>query len=99
MTVAAGLRWLATAALAAGCATMASDDYASVPPWPTRAVPEARGEVRTLPDGKRQAVRYAGWPRTDYGRFRTYAYTDTRADIPIQRAPMPGGITADATKG
>jgi sulfur-oxidizing protein SoxA len=81
---------------------MASDDapdYTSVPSWATRAVPQARGDIRTLANGKHEAVRYAGWSKTDYGKFRTYAYTDTRAEIPIQRVTMPAGIKGDAKKG
>jgi L-cysteine S-thiosulfotransferase len=92
---------LATLALAAGCATAASDvpDYASVPAWTSRAVPEARGAVRTLPDGKREAVRYAGWTKADFQKFRTYAYADTRSEPPVQRATMPAGVTGDPKRG
>ncbi len=95
------LSWLATLLIAAGCATTGSDgnDPASVPTWTTRAIPEARGEIRTLPDGKREALRYAGWAKTDFGRFRTYAYTDTRGEVPVQRATMPAGVTGDPRKG
>ena len=95
------LRWLATLVLAVGCATTASDvpDYASVPAWRTRAIPEARGDVRGAVGGKREALRYAGWSKTDFGRFRTYAYTDARSDLPVQRATMPVGVTGDARKG
>jgi sulfur-oxidizing protein SoxA len=94
-------RWLPMLVLAVGCATAASDvpEYSSVQAWRTRAIPEARGEIRTLPDGKREALRYPGWTKQDFGRFRTYAYTDTRPDVPIQRATMPAGVAGDARKG
>jgi sulfur-oxidizing protein SoxA len=95
------LRWLAMPVLAVGCATMTGDapDYSSVPAWTTRAVPEARGDVRTLPDGKRQAVRYKGWTAADFGKFRTYAYADTRPGVLVQRAAMPNGVAGDPKKG
>jgi sulfur-oxidizing protein SoxA len=93
-------RWLAVLVLAAGCATAADrPDYASVPAWTTRAIPEARGEVRTEADGRRMAVRYPGWTSRDYGRFRTYAYTDTRPEPPVQKVTMPAGVTGDPTRG
>jgi len=51
------LAWAALAALSAGCAGTAPDvDYRAVPRWSSRAIPEARGDLRTLPDGKRAAV-------------------------------------------
>jgi sulfur-oxidizing protein SoxA len=98
---AAPLRWLAPLVLAAGCATAAGDvpDYASVPSWTTRAIPEARGDFRAAPNGAREAIRYPGWTKADFQRFRTYAYTDTRADIPVARATMPAGVQGDARKG
>lgn len=99
MTVAATLRWLAVALLVVGCATTASDDATSPPPWSTRSVPEARGDFRILPDGTREAIRYAGWTKTDYQSFRTYAYTDARGDIPIQRVTPPSGLAGDPKKG
>jgi len=92
--------WPALLVLAAGCATTADrPDYASVPRWTTRATPEARGDVRVLPDGRRVAVRYPGWTTRDYSGFRTYAYDDTRAEPPVQRATMPPGVTGDARRG
>jgi L-cysteine S-thiosulfotransferase len=96
----AATRWLGLALLAVGCAT-ASDrpDYSTVPRWTSRAIPEARGEVRAEPDGRRVAVRYAGWTTRDFGRFRTYAYDDARADPPVQRGAMPVGVTADPKRG
>ncbi len=101
MRLATTLRWLAMPVLAVGCATMTGDapDYSSVPAWTTRAVPEARGDVRTLPDGKRQAVRYKGWTAADFGKFRTYAYADTRPGVLVQRAAMPNGVAGDPKKG
>jgi len=83
-------RALAVAVLIAGCA--ASDGArAGLPPtpWATRAIPEARGEVRVLPDGKREAVRYRGWTTEDFGAYRTYAYDDARPAPPPARALTP----------
>ena len=97
----AATRWLGLALLAVGCATAASDrpDYSTVPRWTSRAIPEARGAVRAEPDGRRVAVRYAGWTTRDFGGFRTYAYDDTRADPPVQRGAMPAGVTGDPKRG
>ncbi|MEK7839175.1 MAG: hypothetical protein AAB328_14470, partial [candidate division NC10 bacterium] len=84
--------WLVVAALAAGCVqTQPPDPRAGLPPtpWVTRAVPEARGDVKALPDGKREAVRYKGWTKADFGKFRTYAYDDTRPEPRPGKAPMP----------
>jgi len=88
------LPWAAALGLAAGCATTASDapDHSSVPAWTTRAIPEARGDFGTVVNGKREALRYAGWTKQDFQRFRTYAYTDTRAQVPVQLTIMPVGV-------
>ena len=53
------LCWVALVVASAGCTGTALDvpDYGGVPKWSTRALPEARGELRTQPDGKRVAVR------------------------------------------
>lgn len=98
----AGRGWIGVAVLAAGCATAAGDltpDYTGIPAWPTRAVAEARGDFRQGGDGKRLAVRYKGWTTRDFGAFRTYAYADTRPELPVTRAAMPAGVTGDAKKG
>jgi L-cysteine S-thiosulfotransferase len=94
-------RWIAVLLLAAGCATTAADrpDYASVPTWTSRAIPEARGDVRVQPDGRHVAVRYAGWPARDYSGFRTYAYGDTRPEPSVQKATMPAGVTGNPKRG
>ena len=97
MTRYAVRRWAGLALLVVGCATAA--DYSNLPRWTTRATPEARGDVRTEPDGRRVAVRYPGWTTRDFGRFRTYAYDDVRPDPPVQRAAMPAGATGDPAKG
>jgi L-cysteine S-thiosulfotransferase len=95
------LRWAVPLALAAGCATFNghAPDYSSVPAWATRAIPAARGDFGTLVNGKREALRYAGWPKTDFQRFRTYAYADTRPDLPVQLTITPEGVRGDARKG
>ena len=96
----AATRWLGLALLAVGCAT-ASDrpDYFTVLRWTSRAIPQARGDVRAEPDGRRVAVRYAGWTTRDFGGFRTYGYDDARADPPVQRGVMPAGVTGDPKRG
>jgi sulfur-oxidizing protein SoxA len=100
-------RWLPALILAAGCALVASDepDYSTVSSWSgvpssaPRTIPEARGDIRTLPDGQRDALRYRGWTTADFAGFRTYAYGDRRPEIPIQRAAMPGVVAGDPRKG
>jgi sulfur-oxidizing protein SoxA len=92
--------WAALAFVAVGCATTADQaDYTGMPRWSSRATPEARGEVRTEADGRRVAVRYAGWMTRDFGRFRTYAYDDTRPEPAVQRVEMPAGLTGDPARG
>ncbi len=97
-----GVLWgAAVLGAAAGCAEMdVNPARRGLPPtpWVSRAVPEATGEVKTLPDGKRQAVRYPGWTTADFGRFRTYAYDDARPDPTPTRVPMPS-IQGDPKKG
>ncbi|HET7339953.1 MAG TPA: sulfur oxidation c-type cytochrome SoxA, partial [Methylomirabilota bacterium] len=90
-------RWLAMLVLAAGCATTA--DFSDVPRWPTHAIPEGRGDVRTGAGGQRVAVRYAGWSTRDFGAFRTYAYDDTRPEPAVQRVTPPPGLTGDVARG
>ena len=93
--------WAALAALSAGCAGTAPDvpDYRGVPKWSSRAIPEARGEFRASSDGKRTAVRYAGWTTRDFDRYTTYAYNDQRPEPGVQRVTMPTGVAGDAQKG
>src|SRR2546425_4708228 len=94
------LRGLAVLVLAAGCATTGDrPDYASVPRWSTRAIPEARGDIRIQPDGRHVAVRYAGWTTRDFGGFRSYAYDDTRPEPTVQRVTMPARVTGDPKRG
>ena len=87
-----------------GCArsspsTGAAGPAASAPaPWVSRVLPEARGEVRTLPDGRREAVRYAGWTTEDFGRYRDYSYADARPEPAVASAPMPA-IPGDPALG
>src|SRR6266513_1016213 len=88
-------------ALAFGCAGAGADlpDYRGVPGWTTRAIPEARGDVRPAADGGRVALRYKGWTTRDYGAFRTYAYDDARPELPVTRIAPPAGVTGDPVKG
>ena len=95
------LRWAAFVMLSAGCAGTSPDvpDYNAVPKWTSRALPEARGEFHTAPDGKRVAVRYPGWTTRDFDRYPTYAYGDERIEASVQRVTMPAGVTGDVQKG
>ncbi|MBI3637527.1 MAG: sulfur oxidation c-type cytochrome SoxA [Candidatus Rokubacteria bacterium] len=52
-----------------------------------------------LADGRKEAVRYAGWTKRDYGTFRTYAYGDTRSEPQVTKATPPPGVTGDAKRG
>ncbi|HEU4370685.1 MAG TPA: sulfur oxidation c-type cytochrome SoxA, partial [Methylomirabilota bacterium] len=92
----ARLSCLGLALLAAACATA---DHATVPRWASRAIPEARGDIRVEPDGRRVAVRYRGWTTRDFGGYRTYAYDDSRPELPIQKAVMPAAVTGDPKRG
>ena len=89
---------LLAALLLAGCATADAPRLADVP-RAARAVPEARGEIRTRPDGTREAVRYRGWTTQDFGAHRSYAYTDTRPEPAVQRMAPPAGVAGDPKKG
>ena len=74
-------------------------DYADVPKWTSRAAPEAKGEFKVGPDGRRTQVRYQGWTTKDFSKFRTYAYDDTRPEPPVQKAAMPGELKGDPKEG
>jgi sulfur-oxidizing protein SoxA len=95
------LEWAVLALVSAGCAgaSPGTPDYRGVPAWTSRAVPEARGDFRTRPDGQRVAVRYRGWTTRDFQRFATYAYDDRRPEPPVERVTMPAGVAGDAGKG
>lgn len=91
---------IALSFLAAGCAPAADGPPgADAPRWASRALPHARGDVRVLPDGRREQVRYPGWTTRDFGAFRAYAYDDTRPEPPITRGAMPPGLAGDPAKG
>lgn len=62
-------------------------------------MPEGRGDVRVLPDGRREAVRYRGWTTRDFGAFRGYARDDARPEPAVQRGVMPAGVTGDPVRG
>src|SRR2546425_1207956 len=67
--------------------------------WTSRALPEARGDFRVLPDGRREAIRYKGWTTRDFSAFRTYDYDDPRPEPVVERVTMPAGLKGDPTKG
>ena len=93
--------WTIVVGFVAGCAKGDPKMAGAAPPptpWVSRAIPEGRGDIKTLPDGKTQAVRYPGWTTQDFTRFRTYAYDDKRPEIPVAKAPMPA-IKGDPKKG
>ncbi|MBI2553710.1 MAG: hypothetical protein HYV92_04640, partial [Candidatus Rokubacteria bacterium] len=62
------------------------------PRWKSRAIPEARGEIREV-DGKRVQVRYREPPfpsvTANFEQWPTYAYDDRRPFPPPSRVPMP----------
>ncbi len=93
--------WVLMAVFAVGCAERdgtISDGRRLPTPRASRAIQEARGELKLSPDGVAQAVRYRGWTTEDFGRFRTYAYADARPDVPRATVPMPA-ITGDPKRG
>jgi sulfur-oxidizing protein SoxA len=91
---------LLAALLGAGCARTETRSTAGLPPtpWVSRTIPEAKGEIRALPDGKKQAVRYRGWTTEDFGGYRTYAYDDQRPEPRSGKVAMPA-IAGDPKKG
>ena len=79
-------------ALVSGCAQRESQaSGADLPsaPWVSRTIPEAAGTMAVQPDGARRALRYSGWTAEDFGRFRTYAYTETKSMVPLGTTPLP----------
>src|SRR5256712_12087712 len=92
---------LVLGALALGCgATVweATEDIRR-PTWASRAIAEARGDFRVLPDGRRAAIRYKGWTTRDFRAFRTYAYDDARPEPAVERAPAPAGRAGGPARG
>ena len=79
--------------LVAGCVPGVRRHGDSTPSgWASRAIPEARGEIREI-DGKRVQIRYkddAFSPITaNFERWPTYAYDDKRKFPPPSRVSMP----------
>lgn len=95
---------LLAALLSAACAQTDRPSSAGLPPtpWVSRAIPEAKGEVKTEPDGKKMQVRYKGAPfagvRQDWSQYRTYAYDDTRPAPPVGKIPLPA-VKGDPKEG
>ncbi|MBI3625615.1 MAG: sulfur oxidation c-type cytochrome SoxA [Candidatus Rokubacteria bacterium] len=91
---------LLAAVLTAACAQTERPSTTGRPPtpWVSHAIPEAKGEVKILPDGKKVHVRYKGWTTEDFSQFRTYAYDDMRPAPPVSKAPMPP-VTGDPKAG
>jgi len=83
---------LLAAILTVGCAQAERESTVGLPPTPcvSRAIPEAKGELKALPDGKKIQVRYRGWTTEDFSQFRTYAYDDTRPAPAVAKIPVPG---------
>jgi sulfur-oxidizing protein SoxA len=71
-------------------------------PWKSRAIPDAQGEVKEA-DGKKMQVRYKEAPFSgvsqDWSQWRTYAYTDSRPEPPVQKVSMPKDVKGDAALG
>ena len=76
-----------------GCVPGAERDQASAPPrWTSRAIPEAKGEVKEV-DGKRVQMRYRDDAfsaiTANFEQWPTYAHDDTRKFPPPNRISMP----------
>ena len=71
-------------------------------PWTSRAIPEAQGEVKEA-DGKKMQVRYKEAPfngmQQDWSQWRTYVYSDSRPEPPVQKVAMPQDVKGDAALG
>lgn len=96
-TVLIGGGVLAAAALVVvGCVTPGPIE------WQSQAVPEAQGIVK-LEDNKPQQQRYKEGPfsgvKPDWSQYRTYAYNDTKPEIPVTKAAMPAGLKGDPAEG
>ena len=81
------------ALLVFGCVAGTEKHEASAPPrWTSRAIPEARGEVKEI-GGRRVQVRYNEEPfstfTTNYERWPTYAYNDARSFPQPTRGEKP----------
>ena len=82
------------ALLVLGCVPGADRRHqASAPPrWTSRAIPEAKGEVKEV-DGKRIQIRYKddafNTVTANFERWPTYAYNETKKFPPPNRIPMP----------
>ena len=88
--------------LAFGCVAGTDNHEVSTRPrWTSRAIPEARGEIKEI-DGKRVQVRYKEEPFSNYAvnyeRWPTYTYTDTRTFPQPARVQMPS-LKGDPRQG
>src|SRR5206468_3885627 len=90
------------ALLMLGCAVGA--DKREVPSsqrWTSRAIPEARGEVKEI-EGKRVQIRYRHEPfstfTVNYEQWPTYAYSDNRVFSQPARVAMPD-LKGDPARG
>src|SRR5437899_10181991 len=101
-------RSLASSALALGtllvlgCVPGAERREAAAPPrWTSRAIPEAKGEIKEV-DGQRVQIRYKDEVfsaiTTNIERWPTYSYNDTRKFPPPNRTPMPA-VKGDLRRG
>ena len=90
------------ALLMLGCVPGADQREASSPQrWTSRAIPEARGEVKEI-EGKRVQIRYGEEPfstfTTNYEQWPTYVYSDTRVFPQPARVAMPD-LKGDPARG
>src|SRR5256712_853608 len=88
--------------LVLGCVPGAERREASAPPrWTSRAIPEAKGEIKEV-DGQRVQIRYKDEVfsaiTTNFERWPTYSYNDTRKFPPPNRTPMPA-VKGDPRRG
>src|SRR5437588_145186 len=69
--------------------------------WTSRAIPEAKGEVKEV-DGKRIQIRYKddafNTVTANFERWPTYAYNETKKFPPPNRIPMPA-VKGDPRRG
>jgi sulfur-oxidizing protein SoxA len=75
---------LVTAIIAA--TALGADELVTTGHWVSRVVPQAAGTVASGADGRPVQIRYDGWDNTDFSRFPTYSYGDSRGSPAVGTA-------------